>query len=798
MTSGKSAGRFAGCSRGGSVSVRRVVRGYLAFDLVVILVGLGLVGMQGGRWLAAGAPLGWSAAIIPVIVGLAAVPLVLSTPVGDVCIGLEFGALVVIGVLLPAEQALVLWVAGCVLTQLTGRRPWEHRVFNVGLGAVDGWVALSVLHLFPAVGRTRPMELMAVAVAATVYFTADLVITAVSVSLESRTSTPAVLLDGAVLLSVTCFAGTASIGYLSAVVLRAQPVWVSALVVVPVVTILAAARTARSSSEDRVRLQGLFGAAQQSSAAGDEATLLAALQAHARLMLRSPSVRLSSSPPRSREIGCEVPAEPDRWLIAAPRPGNGYTAADRQALDALASVAGEGLVRLRLTAEHLALAASDPLTGLANRSRFSDHLRTSLAAAERRHGVAVMFCDLDGFKAVNDRFGHEVGDQVLGIIAERLTRSVRSVDLVARLGGDEFAILLHNLADDEQAREAAERVLAALLEPVHVAGRLLVVGGSVGLAAARPGDDDGTLLGNADLAMYRAKTLGKGRVEVFEHAMRSESLARLELVDQLRLALDRDEFIVYYQPVISLDDGRVDGFEALVRWAHPERGLIGPDEFIHAAEEAGLIGRLGERVLARAWHDASLLGEDVGRSVTMGVNVSARQLQDDVLVEQLRCLPSASHRPQLIIELTETALLEDAAGVQTRLARLKETGALLALDDFGIGYSSVAYLRQFPFDICKIDRSFVTDLGHDPRASSLLTAVLAMCTSFDVVSLAEGVEDAQQAALLRGAGCVAAQGYLFGRPVPLEQALVMLRRGAVDVGLVPEPRPGAAAQLDPA
>ncbi len=775
--------------------VRVRVRGYLAFDAAIIALGLALTVLEAVESARSSLPPGWALLILPVIVGLAVFPLVLSTSVGDVSVGLDFGALVVLALLLPGDQALLLWAGGCVLAQLIGRRPLEHRLFNMGLGAVDGWVALAVLHLFPHVGRTHPAELAAVVAAAVVYFLTDLALTVESVSLESRTSMSGVLLDGSVLLSVTCFAGTASIGYLTAVVLRALPLWVTALLVVPAVTLLAAARIARRAGEDRVRLAGLFGAAQQASVATDVPMLLAALQQHARQMLRSPGVRLSDEPPSTSELGCRLPTEPERWLVAEPRPGGPYAKADRQALEALAVVAGEGLVRLQLTAETLALAESDPLTGLANRSLFRDTVRTALSACSSTSLVAVVFCDLDAFKAVNDRFGHEVGDAVLTVIAERLRHSVRAVDLVARLGGDEFAILLQQLPDEQHAEQAAARVLAALLEPVNVAERQLDIRGSVGMAVARPDEDDSTLLGNADLAMYRAKALGKGRVEVFERQMRSENVARLELVDQLRLALAREEFVVYYQPVVQLADGRVDGFEALVRWMHPERGMVGPDVFIAACEEAGLIGLLGEQVLARAWEDGCRLGTEVGRPLTLGINVSACQLQDDALLEQLRALPRGPCSPLLVLEVTETALLEDVEGMQARLAALKGTGALLALDDFGTGYSSVAYLRQFPFDICKIDRSFVTDLVQDARASALLTAVLAMCHSLDVVSLAEGVEDPHQAALLQAAGCLVAQGFLYGHPVPVEQARAVLLQGRVDLASVPGQRRDAAQQL---
>jgi diguanylate cyclase (GGDEF)-like protein len=405
-------------------------------------------------------------------------------------------------------------------------------------------------------------------------------------------------------------------------------------------------------------------------------------------------------------------------------------------------------------------AAHDALTGLPNRALFSGSLH---AALQRGAGVTVLFVDLDDFKAVNDSFGHAVGDDLLAAVSARLAASMRAGDLVARLGGDEFAVLLEG-ADEWAAVQAAERLISALGMPVALPGTTINVHASVGIAMSPPGTGDvGEVLRNADVAMYAAKEAGKGRYAVFEPGMHTRALDLIEQEHDLREAIDRDQFVLHYQPVVELAGGRLIGVEALVRWQHPTRGLLPPSEFIQLAETTGLVTALGRSILDKACAQATQWPG--GDDLRLGVNLSARQLADPDLTGQVAATLSATGLPpeRLVLEITETALLNSAP--DRVLSGLRELGVRIALDDFGTGYSSLEHLRRFPVDAIKIDKVFIDRITGGLRESALARAIVQLGQTMGLATVAEGIETAHQAAVLREMGCGYGQGYWFARPM---------------------------------
>lgn len=423
----------------------------------------------------------------------------------------------------------------------------------------------------------------------------------------------------------------------------------------------------------------------------------------------------------------------------------------------------------------------DPLTNLANRASYTDRLEHSLLRATREaKSVAVVFMDIDNFKAVNDSLGHNLGDEVLVEVAKRVQSSVRPGDTTARFGGDEFAILLED-ASMPEARKVTRRIIDALREPLHLAGRDVPVGASLGIAVSGPHDRDAdALLRNADIAMYVAKEHGKGRFEIYEQSMHSAMVERLELLGDLHRALGRDEFVLHYQPMVVLRTGRVVGLEALVRWRHPTRGLLLPDQFIHLAEESGVIFPLGRWVLAEACRHARAWQTQYHNDppFSISVNVSPRQLQKpSFAAEVMQILEETGLPPEtLILEITESMMLADAAPTIDLLRQLRAMEVRIAIDDFGTGYSSLSYLRQIPFDILKIDQSFVADAGGLGNPHELTRAIVELGRTLHVQVVAEGIERAEQLAALQSLECELGQGYFFAQPVEPAQIDALLRR----------------------
>jgi diguanylate cyclase (GGDEF)-like protein len=424
----------------------------------------------------------------------------------------------------------------------------------------------------------------------------------------------------------------------------------------------------------------------------------------------------------------------------------------------------------RVEAELERMARYDVLTGLANRALFMERANAAVARTrEAGESFAILMLDLDRFKTVNDSLGHPVGDSLLRLVAQRLRRMAPDVDDVARLGGDEFAVL--QAVDKDHKDETvmlANRILAAITEPYELDGRRFTIGTSIGITfAPLDGTDADALIKNADLALYKAKSQGGSRYCLFEPAMEAEARERQELEDDMRKAIARNEFELHYQTVVDVGTQECSGAEALVRWRHPERGLIPPNQFIAIAEESGLIVPLGEWILRKACADASRWPSHL----KIAVNLSPAQFKQSDLLGVLKSTLAESRLPpeRLELEITETVLLEKNEESLAVLRELKNLGVSIVLDDFGIGYSSMRYLQMFPFDKIKIDRSFIQSMATHADSAAIVCAITALGRTLDIETTAEGVETADQFALLRSAGCQFAQGFLFSRPVPLAE-----------------------------
>jgi diguanylate cyclase (GGDEF)-like protein len=421
----------------------------------------------------------------------------------------------------------------------------------------------------------------------------------------------------------------------------------------------------------------------------------------------------------------------------------------------------------------------DALTGLPNRMLFLDRLQIALAHARRQGGQpAVLFLDLDDFKVINDTLGHATGDRLLQGLAERLIVSVREDDTVARMGGDEFTLLLPNVGRMEDAARLAGKLLEAVAQPFQIDGQDLFVTTSVGVSLY-PGDgeDAETLLKNADRAMYRAKEMGRNNYQLFAPALNVRAVNRLSLETRLRRALEREEFVLHYQPQVNLATRRIVGLEALIRWQEGDGRLLEPAEFIPVAEEARLILPLGQWILraacqqARAWQDQGL------PEVRLAVNLSARQFQQQDLIRSVFFAVRDAGLParRLELEITESAAMLNVDRTIGMLHGLRDMGVRISMDDFGTGHSSLSYLKRFPIDAVKIDQSFVRDMTSDPSDAAIVKAIVAMAHSLGLNVVAEGVETLAQADFLRRTGCDEMQGFLVGRPLPADEVTETLR-----------------------
>jgi predicted signal transduction protein with EAL and GGDEF domain/FixJ family two-component response regulator len=437
------------------------------------------------------------------------------------------------------------------------------------------------------------------------------------------------------------------------------------------------------------------------------------------------------------------------------------------------------------------LAYFDSLTGMPNRQQFLERLEIELQSSKRDgRRLGILFLDLDGFKHINDTLGHNAGDQLLKLVSARLREGLRAGDLVsrtggkgpgfhfARLGGDEFTVILPALTDVSVAAGVAARIQELVARPFDIDSEEVVVTSSIGIAVfPDDGEDATSLLKHADTAMYHAKDAGRNNSQIYSAALTTRAKRRLELETHLRRALERNEFCLYFQPQVMACDGSVPSLEALIRWNHPDTGLIPPNEFIPIAEESGLIVPIGEWVLrqaciqAKAWRDAGL------GPLCVAVNLSGRQVRRDNFVRfVLETVSEVGIDPSLLeLELTESILMDLASGDDEKLCRLRDAGIRFSIDDFGTGYSSLSYVKRLPIDALKVDQSFVTGLPGNANDAAITRAIISMASSLGIPVIGEGVETPAQAAFLRSAGCHKLQGYLFGRPAPAHEIETLLR-----------------------
>jgi diguanylate cyclase (GGDEF)-like protein/PAS domain S-box-containing protein len=436
-------------------------------------------------------------------------------------------------------------------------------------------------------------------------------------------------------------------------------------------------------------------------------------------------------------------------------------------------------VQKRLQEQLVHDALHDPLTGLANRVLFMDHVERAMAGRRRRRRkVAVLFLDLDNFKVVNDSLGHRAGDRLLVEVGRRLGSTIRATDIAARQGGDEFTILLDGIRGVAEAKASADRIATELGKPMEIDGRSIVVGVSIGIAiAGGPALAADDLLAHADAAMYEAKGQGRARNAVFDPSMRVRATRRLEMEAELRTAIDEQQFELHYQPIVNLASNRIAGFEALVRWRHPERGLVPPMDFIPLAEASGLIVPLGKLITASACCRLVVLRALPGcEALTMSVNVSPRQAVEPGFVGEIAAILESTGLPAcaLVIEITESLMLDASAAGDSSLRQLRDMGVQLVVDDFGTGFSALEYFKRFAVQGLKIDRSFIDGLGRSREDTAIVTATLAFATALGLSVTAEGVETPEQLERLKALGCLQAQGYLFSRPVPAADLPVLL------------------------
>lgn len=767
--------------------------------VVTVLTGAAVAGVL----LRSGAPPTWTttglgAAVVTAL--LVSFPVSLPRRGGGLVIGLEPAVLVFLLITEPPRTAATWWLAGVVVGHLLtpGVRAVRHRVFNVALASTCGGAAAGILGLLGVTGPDapgpRPFTLLAILLALLAALVIDVVVSGVQLTRELGTPLRPELRPAAVGLSALLLVSAGVLVHLGVLAHRSLPGWTLLLLLVPLATLVVVCRLL--VERDRVRRidARLHEAAGRFGGLSDVGQVVERLEDTAAQVLDHRRPVLRDAPPGRDEVGvpCGTGAQA-RWLVhhAPYRPG-AARAEDRRALAALVLMADHARDRFTLAAEIAHGASHDALTGLLNRGGLVLRLQEALQQHPSGEGLGLVLLDLDDFRAVNDGLGPGAGDSYLVEVGRRLRDAVGEDDVISRFGGDEFAILVLTGGKDAPAR-TADRVLRALRRD-HGGESCLVreIGASAGTTGWGCGEDATAVVAHADIALDVAKRSGKGTYREFSPAMLHDSEQRLLMVADLRR--DMDTLQVHYQPVVDLQRGRVDGAEALVRWTRD--GVdVPPSVFVPLAEECGLVDALGRRVLRQVITDLPSLQAAAGRDVSVAVNLSAHQLGDPALVELVREGVRVAGSAALLLEMTERVLIADDEETLAAVHRLTDTGALLVLDDFGAGYSAIAYLRRLPVRVVKIDRSIVAGVDHDPRRHDLVRGLVALCDAMGVTTLAEGVETEGEHGVVAELGCELSQGYLFGRPQPLDGFLRVLREHAgaggpllVPVGVVPTPR----------
>ncbi len=763
-------------------------------------LGLGAASLLAFLLTAQHPPLVYLAACPLLIMVMAWFPMLIGRTSGGIEIGFESCVLIFLALSVDLVAAQAIWSVGIVLTQLTAdKRAWI-KFFNTGLGMLASALALVVIDA--SRGAVQNPELFhtfaAAMLGAAVYFLVDFALSAVAVSLDERSDLWAELASPGTITALAVFLAIDTVGYRATEIVKNEPWWSAALLSVPLATIMVAARARSRGAEHARRLDVMLRTAVRVQALGDRGEVLDTLRDSSQALLRDSRVALRSEPPEAGEVGASVRDGADIvWVIGPSRNRARSTAADdQQALDALVAVVDEALARLALSEKMAYQAQHDALTGLANRTMFLDRVNHALTR-QRRHGgkLAVLFCDLDSFKRINDSHGHAAGDELLIEVARRIGSGLREEDTLARLSGDEFAVLMESVVDLDDVEGVCRRLQSVLRTPIEVAGQEVLVTVTIGVAMSSGDDSAEVLLGNADMAMYHAKSCGKDRFEIYEITLGDERLRRLELVDALRQAVDNRELKVYYQPIVDMVTGEVRGLEALARWRWDDT-WVSPEIFIPVAEDTGMIVKLGDLILGLVCADAPKLRAAAGRDISISVNVSARQLELDSFAERVLDVRADMEGVRLILEVTEHAFVSDNPRTFASMTALAAEGIRFAVDDFGIGFSSIGYLRRLPVHILKIDKSFVNGLDEDATACSLVRSMVTMARGLGLDVVVEGVERVGQVEhLTRHCDAVFGQGFLFARPQPCEETLEALTRPPSYRALVTPAGSGAPQSL---
>jgi diguanylate cyclase (GGDEF)-like protein len=744
-----------------------VVAASVAGGVLTLLVATwrqpGLVRLDERQWVVA-------AAMGVLFLGSWIRPVVVYREAESEAFNLDEGFFVILALLVPPLVTLVTLTLATVTAQAARRRPLVKSAFNVGQVLIAAGLGISAIRAVAAPSASLTAgQVAAATLGVGVYWVVNtLLVAAVVVSMGTAWREIADDLP----VEATLVGAGAVTGVVVALAIQAHP-WALALAIPGLIAQRQLISARFAALYDHTRMKGLYEVTLEANRGLRHQAVLDTILESVRRLLRSPEATLTSDPPLAGQLAAPMMvADQQLWLAAAGRRRDEpFDDADRGLLQALAAVGSGALSNAQLFQQVHNHAFYDSLTGLANRRLLVerlDHALTRSALDRKTH--ALIFLDVDRFKSINDSLGHITGDEFLVAIGARMKSVVRSHDLLARFGGDEFVALLEDVAGVDVAVAAARRICAALEQPIVLRdGYEVVAGVSVGIALSEPGKSADDILRDADVAMYDAKAKGGGGIyRVFDQtSMGARSSARVRIETDLRKGLERGELEVYYQPFYSLDEQRIVGAEALVRWRHPGHGLISPAEFIPMAEETGLILPLGRYVLDTACRQVRLIRDRLDVDLPVSVNLSPRQFQESGLSSQAAAALDAAGLPSelLIFEITENVVMEDLSGAREVMKKLNRLGVRLAIDDFGTGHSSLAYLKQFPVQEVKVDRTFVQGIVESPVDSAIVRAVIDLADAMGISAVAEGVETEDQLARLRLLGCPVAQGFYFSQPL---------------------------------